>query len=60
MTVYVGMKVTKQNWKKIVKKLKEKNKMVYTRTGKKIPARKAKFQLELTVDGTYDISARWK
>jgi len=54
------MKVTKKNWKRIVNEVKAKNEMVYTVTGKRIPARKANFRLEKTVDGKYTILARWK
>ena len=53
-------KITKQNWKKIVRELIDKNAYVYTVRGKKIPAKEAKFKLEWDVKGHYDISATRK
>jgi len=54
------MKITKSNWKTFVKDLKDKNKMIYTVTGKRIPAKKAKFELTTSTKGNYEIIAKWK
>lgn len=53
-------KITPKNYQSIIKELKEKNVMVYTERGKRIPATKAKFTLYKTVDGGYTISAKVK
>ena len=50
-------KITKQNWKKIVKDLKEKNAMVYTVSGKRKKAKNVNFKLHWNVNGNWEIIA---
>lgn len=54
------MKVTPENYKKIVKELKEKNELVYTKRGKVRPASKVNFMLYKNVEGGYTLTATVK
>jgi len=52
--------VTKRNWKKIVKRAKEKNVTVHTFKGGKVKAKNARFSLYTNPSGRYTIIAKKK
>jgi len=54
------VKVTKRNWKKIVKRAKEKNVTVHTFKGGKVKAKNARFSLYTNPSGRYTIIAKKK
>ena len=54
------VKITKKNYKKIIRDIKEKNKFVYTERGAKIRAKDANFHLNWAIEGKYVLSATRK
>jgi len=54
------VKITKKNYKKIIRELKEKNAFVYTERGTKIRAKDANFRLYWNVKGYYSLAATRK